>query len=61
MLDDFNCPAIDHKRRGEGGEHFFLLKSTIISFVLFTLKGTKREILSAMHVKELIQSNHSER
>ena len=25
------------------------------------LKGTKREILSAMHVKELIQSNHSER
>ena len=26
-----------------------------------TLKGTKREILSAMHVKELIQSNHSER
>ena len=26
-----------------------------------SLKGTKREILSAMHVKELIQSNHSER
>ena len=25
------------------------------------LKGTKREILRAMHVKELIQSNHSER
>ena len=25
------------------------------------LKGTKREILSAMHVKERIQSNHSER
>ena len=24
------------------------------------LKGTKREILRAMHVKELIQSNHSE-
>ena len=25
------------------------------------LKGTKREISSAMYVKELIQSNHSER
>ena len=25
------------------------------------LKGIKREILRAMHVKELIQSNHSER
>ena len=29
--------------------------------VFIILKGTKREILSAMHVKELIQSNHSER
>ena len=28
---------------------------------ILVLKGTKREILSAMHVKELIQSNHSER
>ena len=28
---------------------------------IMLLKGTKREILSAMHVKELIQSNHSER
>ncbi len=28
---------------------------------LVCLKGTKREILRAMHVKELIQSNHSER
>ena len=28
---------------------------------LSNLKGTKREILRAMHMKELIQSNHSER
>ena len=25
------------------------------------VKGNQKEILSAMHVKELIQSNHSER
>ena len=30
-------------------------------FDLMLLKGTKREILHAMHMKELIQSNHSER
>ena len=33
----------------------------LLNPIKFTLKGTKREILSAMHVKELIQSNHSER
>ena len=32
-----------------------------VQYIMKMLKGTKREILSAMHVKELIQSNHSER
>ena len=35
--------------------------SCVVISRLRSLKGTKREILSAMHVKELIQSNHSER
>ena len=36
MLDDFNCPAID--QRGESGEYFFLLKSTIFCFVYIELQ-----------------------
>ena len=52
-------------------KHFFLSGTQEVHFDIFlskhcdlyclTLKEAKREILRDMHVKELIQSNHSER
>ena len=67
-----NCTDIDDidRRASVLQISTLLIKYAVELYALLTgcirpippaLKGTKREILSAMHVKELIQSNHSER